>query len=136
MDQPQDRKTAAPAATTILPLQGVIEAAPKIAHASFGIGEKVRHRLLGFRGVVFDVDPIFANSEEWWEAIPEAARPSRDQPFYHLFADNGEASYVAYVSQQNLIVDETGDPIDHPAVAALFTEEADGRYALDPSYWH
>lgn len=96
----------------------------------------MRHRLFGFRGVVFDIDPVFANSEEWYESIPEASRPARNQPFYHLFADNGEASYVAYVSQQNLEADETSEPVEHPAVAALFTKAADGRYALDSSYWH
>ena len=75
----------------------------------------VRHRLLDFRGVIFDVDPVFANSDEWYEAIPEAMRPAKDQPFYHLLAENSESSYVAYVSQQNLVADDEGEPIDHPA---------------------
>ncbi len=82
--------------------------------ARFGIGELVKHRLLDFRGVIFDVDPEFANSDEWYEAIPEAIRPHKDQPFYHLLAENSESSYVAYVSQQNLIADDEGEPIDHP----------------------
>src|SRR5919112_4497536 len=85
--------------------------------ARFAIGEVVRHRLFDFRGVVFDVDPVFANSDEWYEAIPEAIRPSKDQPFYHLLAENAEQSYIAYVSQQNLIQDESEEPIDHPAIA-------------------
>src|SRR5690349_15773914 len=93
---------------------------PPIPQARFGIGEVVRHRLLDFRGVIFDVDPEFANSEEWYEAIPEAIRPSKDQPFYHLLAENAEQSYVAYVSQQNLIPDESDEPIDHPAIETLF----------------
>ena len=84
--------------------------------ARFAIGEVVRHRLFDFRGVIFDVDPEFANSEEWYEAIPEAMRPSKDQPFYHLLAENAEASYVAYVSQQNLVADDSDEPIDHPAI--------------------
>ncbi len=92
--------------------------------------------MFGFRGVVFDIDPVFANSEEWYEAIPEAMRPSRDQPFYHLFADNGESSYVAYVSQQNLLADDSGEPIDHPAIAALFEVKDDGRYQLGAERWH
>lgn len=96
----------------------------------------MRHRMFGFRGIVFDIDPVFANSEEWYESIPAGMRPARDQPFYHLFADNGESSYVAYVSQQNLVVDETGDPVDHPAIDALFEQQEDGRYALDPQRWH
>ena len=77
--------------------------APPIVHSRFSIGDVVRHRMFGFRGVVFDIDPVFANSEEWYEAIPEHARPDKQQPFYHLLAENGESSYVAYVSQQNLV---------------------------------
>src|SRR3954471_18992905 len=86
--------------------------------ARFAIGEVVRHRLFDFRGVIFDVDPEFANSEEWYEAIPEALRPPKDQPFYHLLAENAESSYVAYVSQQNLLHDDSDEPIDHPGIAA------------------
>jgi heat shock protein HspQ len=99
--------------------------------ARFAIGEVVRHRIFDFRGVVFDVDPIFANSEEWYEAIPEALRPSKEQPFYHLLAENAESTYVAYVSQQNLIADESDEPVDHPAIATMF-DCADGRYRLRP----
>ena len=110
--------------------------APLIAHAHFRIGDKVQHKLFSFRGVVFDIDPVFANTEAWYESIPEESRPTRDQPFYHLFADNGESSYIAYVSQQNLVRDETAEPIDHPAIAALFREQADGLYALDSRHWH
>ncbi len=98
--------------------------------ARFTIGEVVRHRLLDFRGVIFDVDPEFANTEEWWQAIPEAMRPAKDQPFYHLLAENAEASYVAYVSQQNLLPDDSDEPVDHPAIAGLFDEFSDGRYEL------
>jgi heat shock protein HspQ len=99
--------------------------------ARFSIGEVVRHKLLDFRGVIFDVDPSFANSEEWYEAIPEALRPSRDQPFYHLLAENAETAYVAYVSQQNLLPDDSDEPVDHPAIAAMF-DRAGGRYQLRP----
>ena len=109
---------------------------PPVVTARFGIGEVVRHRLFDFRGVIFDVDPVFANSDEWYEAIPEDVRPHKDQPFYHLLAENSESSYIAYVSQQNLVVDESGDPIDHPAIDALFEQQDDGRYELDPSRWH
>ena len=110
--------------------------APPIAHARFAIGEVVRHRMFDFRGVIFDVDPVFANSDEWYEAIPERIRPRKDQPFYHLLAENMESSYVAYVSQQNLIADETDEPIDHPAIRGLFTDYADGRYTLRPQHRH
>ena len=103
---------------------------PAIAHARFGIGEVVRHRLFGFRGVIFDVDPVFANSEEWYQAIPEDVRPAKDQPFYHLLAENAEASYVAYVSQQNIERDESDEPIDHPAIAGMFDAFDGERYPL------
>ena len=104
--------------------------------ARFAIGEIVRHRLLDFRGVIFDVDPEFANSEEWYEAIPEDMRPSRDQPFYHLLAENTEASYIAYVSQQNLVRDDSDEPVDHPAIGSLFDGFDDGRYQLRPVHRH
>jgi heat shock protein HspQ len=98
--------------------------------ARFGIGDVVRHKIFDFRGVIFDVDPVFANSEEWYEAIPEALRPSKDQPFYHLLAENDESSYVAYVSQQNLVADDSDEPVDHPAIATMFDQVEDGRYRL------
>ena len=100
--------------------------------ARFAIGEVVRHRLFDFRGVIFDVDPVFANSEEWYAAIPEALRPSKNQPFYHLLAENAESSYVAYVSQQNLIADDSEEPVEHPAIASMFDRIEDGRYRLRP----
>jgi heat shock protein HspQ len=98
--------------------------------ARFAIGEVVRHRLFDFRGVIFDVDPVFANSEEWYEAIPEDLRPSKDQPFYHLLAENTESTYIAYVSQQNLLRDESDEPVDHPAIASMFEGLEGGRYRL------
>ena len=98
--------------------------------ARFGIGEIVRHKIFDFRGVIFDVDPVFANSEEWYEAIPEALRPSKDQPFYHLLAENAESNYIAYVSQQNLVRDDSDDPIDHPAVGTMFETVEGGGYRL------
>jgi heat shock protein HspQ len=110
--------------------------APPVAHARFSIGEVVRHRLFDFRGVVFDIDPVFANSDEWYEAIPEEIRPAKGQPFYHLLAENGEASYVAYVSQQNLVADESAEPVEHPAISGLFDAFADGRYRLKREHRH
>ena len=104
--------------------------APLQTRAHFAIGDVVCHRQFGFRGVVFDIDPVFANSEEWYEAIPQEMRPRRDQPFYHLLAESEDASYVAYVSQQNLLGDSEGGPVDHPSVAQLFEDFADGRYRL------
>lgn len=104
--------------------------APLETRARFSIGEVVRHRLFAFRGAVFDIDPVFANSEEWYQSIPEDIRPSRDQPFYHLLAESEDSSYVAYVSQGNLIPDADGGPIDHPTVSQLFDSFKDGRYRM------
>jgi heat shock protein HspQ len=104
--------------------------------ARFAIGDVVRHRMFDFRGVVFDVDPSFSNSDEWYEAIPEDIRPSKDQPFYHLLAENAETTYVAYVSQQNLIADGTDEPVDHPAIATMFDGLQGGRYHLRPEHRH
>ena len=110
--------------------------APRHSSARFGIGDVVRHKLFDFRGVVFDVDPVFANSEEWYEAIPKDMRPSRDQPFYHLLAENEDESYVAYVSQQNLLRDSEGGPVEHPSVDQLFESYRGGRYRLRRSMTH
>jgi heat shock protein HspQ len=104
--------------------------------ARFAIGEVVRHKIFDFRGVIFDVDPVFANSEEWYEAIPEALRPPKDQPYYHLLAENAESSYVAYVSQQNLIADDSDEPVDHPAITTMFNGLEGGRYQLRPEHRH
>ena len=96
--------------------------------AKFRLGQVVKHRIFPFRGVIFDVDPEFSNTEEWYEAIPEDIRPRKDQPFYHLLAENAEAYYVAYVSEQNLVSDNSGDPVEHPQVAEVFAELRDGAY--------
>jgi heat shock protein HspQ len=110
--------------------------APRQTRARFGIGDVVRHRLFAFRGVVFDIDPVFANSEEWYQSIPEDIRPRRDQPFYHLLAENEDSSYVAYVSQGNLVVDADGGPVDHPTVRQLFDSFKDGRYKMRRALTH
>ena len=110
--------------------------APLRTRARFGIGEVVRHRVFDFRGVVFDIDPVFANSEEWYQSIPEDSRPAREQPYYHLLAENGDSSYVAYVSQQNLLADAEGGPVDHPSLAELFEDFDGARYPLRRSLTH
>jgi heat shock protein HspQ len=102
-----------------------------IRTARFGIGQVVRHRVFPFRGVIFDIDPEFANTEEWYNAIPEHVRPRRDQPFYHLLAENAETEYVAYVSEQNLLADESGEPVRHPRVAELFMLTSEGYRPKD-----
>ncbi|MBC7985615.1 MAG: heat shock protein HspQ [Sphingomonadaceae bacterium] len=112
------------------------DAMPPVRHADFAIGDIVRHRLFDFRGVIFDVDPVFANTDEWYEAIPEQIRPPKDQPFYHLLAENAESNYIAYVSQQNLVPDETDEPVDHPAISGIFEDYAEGRYRLRREHRH
>lgn len=96
--------------------------------AKYCIGQVVRHRFYPFRGVIFDVDPTFDNTEEWWQSIPPEIRPSKDQPFYHLFAENAETEYVAYVSEQNLLPDTTGEPVRHPQVSEFFDDFEEGVY--------
>ena len=96
--------------------------------AKFGIGQVVRHRFYPFRGVIFDVDPTFNNTDEWYESIPREVRPRKDQPFYHLLAENAETTYVAYVSEQNLLVDDSGEPVNHPQIPQLFGEMKNGIY--------
>ena len=106
----------------------------EITSTQFAIGQVVRHRHYSFRGVIVDVDPEFNNTEEWWNAIPEEARPRKDQPFYHLLAENEETTYMAYVSEQNLLIDETGEPVNHPQVSEVFGEFLGDSYAVPYSY--
>lgn len=100
----------------------------QVRQAKFALGQVVRHKFHAFRGLIFDIDPEFANTEEWWESIPAEIRPRKDQPYYHLLAENAETEYIAYVSEQNLVSDSTDEPLRHPQVSELFTKGADGRY--------
>ena len=104
--------------------------------AKFEIGQIVKHRVYPFRGVIFDVDPVFSNTEEWWESIPENVRPAKDQPYYHLLAENAETTYVAYVSEQNLLVDDSGEPVFHPQLTDMFHGMQDGRYVVVDKITH
>lgn len=97
-------------------------------YAKFAIGQVVRHRLFPFRGLIFDIDPVFANTEDWWLAIPEEIRPIKDQPFYHLYAENADSTYVAYVSEQNLLPDDSPQPLRHPDIADHFDRQSGGGY--------
>ncbi len=105
-----------------------------ITSTQFTIGQVVRHRHYSFRGVIVDVDPEFSNSDEWWDAIPAEVRPRKDQPFYHLLAENDEAAYIAYVSEQNLLVDDSGEPVNHPQVAEVFGDFLGSSYQIPDSY--
>jgi heat shock protein HspQ len=99
-----------------------------VRNARFQIGQVVRHRLYPFRGVIFDVDPTFSNTEEWYASIPQDVRPAKDQPFYHLLAENADTEYVAYVSEQNLVADASDEPLRHPQVHELFEDLRDGVF--------
>ena len=110
--------------------------APRRAKTRFAIGDVVKHRVFDFRGVIFDIDPVFANSEEWYQAIPEDIRPDRDQPFYHLLAESDDSDYVAYVSQQNLVMDSITGPVSHPDVHQYFEQFENGRYRMRRSMTH
>ncbi|GGA53616.1 DNA-binding protein [Nitratireductor aestuarii] len=107
-----------------------------IKTAKFSIGEIVRHRILPFRGVIFDVDPEFNNTEEWYQAIPPESRPAKNQPFYHLLAENEETEYIAYVSEQNLLSDDSDVPLRHPQLSEIFVQTDDGRYKQHPRLRH
>ncbi|MSP83565.1 MAG: heat shock protein HspQ [Alphaproteobacteria bacterium] len=98
--------------------------------AKFRIGQVVRHRFFPFRGVIYDVDPEFSNAEDWYQAIPEEIRPRKDQPFYHLYAENEQSCYEAYVSEQNLLADGEHGPVRHPMVKQAFSTLTDGCYAM------
>ena len=102
----------------------------KIRTAKFQLGQVVRHRFYPFRGVIFDIDPEFDNDEEWWLSIPPEIRPAKDQPYYHLLAENAETEYIAYVSEQNLLPDDSGEPVRHPQDMEFFDELQDGVYRV------
>lgn len=96
--------------------------------AKYQLGQVVKHRIYAFRGVVFDVDATFSNTDDWWLSIPEEVRPAKDQPYYHLLAENDDTDYIAYVSEQNLIPDFSGEPVRHPQVSELFDDLDGGIY--------
>ena len=104
--------------------------------AKFQLGQVVKHRVYDFRGVIFDVDPEFDNTDEWYNAIPESMRPKREQPFYHLLAENEETQYIAYVSEQNLVIDNSGVPVSHPQIGDLFVTNEQGQYITRHNQTH
>jgi heat shock protein HspQ len=106
----------------------------KASSAKFAIGQVVRHRVFDFRGLIFDVDPEFDNTEEWWLSIPEEVRPRKDQPFYHLFAENAETEYIAYVSEQNLLPDASDEPLRNPLIEEMFVRDKNGAYRAKPTF--
>ena len=100
----------------------------ELVETKFAIGAIVKHRYLDFRGVIFDVDPEFNNTEEWYQSIPKDVRPRKDQPFYHLLAESNEVTYEAYVSEQNLLLDKSKEPVKHPLIEEIFTGKKGSSY--------
>lgn len=127
---PTGSETTVPDATPPVAANAASSGACEFRLARFKIGDVVKHRVFPFRGVVFDVDPVFDNTEEWLASIPEDVRPHKDQPFYHLLAENAETTYVAYVSEQNLLADETGQPCRHPLLREMFSSPKRGIYRM------
>ncbi len=109
---------------------------PVMKTAKYHIGQVVKHRICPFRGVIFDVDPEFGNTDEWYESIPAEIRPRKDQPFYHLFAENAESEYIAYVSEQNLLADDNPEPVRHPQVEEIFVRKPNGTYSAKAPHRH
>ena len=99
-----------------------------IKKAKYSIGEIVKHKHFDFRGVIYDVDFEYNNTEEWYQLIPKEVRPKKNQPFYHLLAENNDVTYEAYVSEQNLVSDDSNEPIKHPLIEEIFTEKRGSGY--------
>ena len=96
--------------------------------AKFSIGTIVKHRHFDFRGVIYDVDFEFNNSEEWYQSIPKDVRHRKDQPFYHLLAESNDVTYEAYVSEQNLLIDNSKQPVKHPLINEIFIGKKGSNY--------
>ena len=96
--------------------------------AKFSIGDVVKHKQFNFRGVIYDVDFEFNNSEEWYRSLPNDVKPRKDQPFYHLLAENNEITYEAYVSEQNLVNDDSDEPVKHPLIEEIFSGKKGSGY--------
>lgn len=94
--------------------------------AKFTVGQIVEHKLFGYRGLVFDVDPVFSSSEDWYEQMARS-RPPKDAPWYHVLVDG--ADHVTYVAERNLeTAENTDDPIEHPLLGEFFASGAPQGY--------
>ncbi len=94
-------------------------------NASFYIGQVIKHQKYGYRGVIFDVDPIFSSSDEWYQMMAKS-KPPKDRPWYHVLVDCG--SHTTYVAERHLAADNEGAPISHPLVNQYFSKFKDGQY--------
>lgn len=99
-------------------------------YARFHVGQVVHHTRFDYRGVIVDVDPEFMGTDEWYESVAKS-RPPKDSPWYHVLVDG--ATHTTYVAERHLESDETGGPVNHPAVDNYFTAFRDGVYQLHHS---
>ncbi len=101
-----------------------------VKNARFGIGQLVHHRLFGYRGVVYDVDPVFSGADEWYEQMAKS-RPPKDRPWYRVLVHG--SVHETYVAERNLEPDESDEPILHPLIDAVFDGFRDGLYRTHKS---
>ena len=94
--------------------------------AKFAFGQVVRHRFYPFRGVVFDIDPVFNNSEDWWLAIPAEIRPSRISRTIICSPRTPRPSTSPMSRSRTCSPDDSGQPLRHPA-ARRFLRRGRGR---------
>ena len=96
-----------------------------LSQAKFAVGQLVHHRLFDYRGVIFDVDPVFSGSDEWYEQVARS-RPPKDRPWYHVLVHG--AGHETYVAERNLEPDSTEEPIEHPELSDYFGDFRNGAY--------
>jgi len=93
--------------------------------AKLNIGQLVHHKLFGYRGVIYDVDPEFMLTDEWYENVARS-RPPKDEPWYRVLVDN--ELQETYVAQQNLEPATDLSPIRHPFLEDCFSSFENGHY--------
>ena len=91
--------------------------------ARYNIGQVIRHRLYAMRGVIFDVAESFAGTDG--EPVPDGSATGL---VYRLFAEDGEIPYVACIAERDLEPDDSGEPVSHPGIGAMFEVEEAGGY--------
>lgn len=99
--------------------------------ALFHVGQLINHRKFGYRGVVFDVDPVYAGTPEWYEAMAKS-QPPKDKPWYHVLVHG--ADHTTYVAERHLTADESGEPVSHPMIDSVFSRFENGVYFLPMSH--
>ena len=91
----------------------------------FIIGQVVRHVLFDYRGVIFDVDPCFSGTEEWYEQVARS-KPPKDKPWYHVMVN--DEPHTTYVAERHLEVDPSRGPIKHILLGTVFGSFRNGVY--------